>query len=99
MVAAKAYLDQLADSDVLLERQCETTTGCNNEATAMVWCDHHAQGCDYTGFRCDVHLNLLHLETVRESEAIRRNGLMFCDRCGAALDSWRVSDHFRWVRL
>lgn len=78
---------------------CETTTGCDVAATALVWCDHHQLGCDYTGFRCDVHLNLLHLETVREVESIRRNGLTLCDRCGARIEAGVVSDHFRWMRL
>lgn len=80
-------------------RTCETTKGCDRVATAMVWCDHHELGCDYTGLRCDVHLNLLHLETVREVEAIRRNWLTLCDSCGVRLEAGMVSDHFRWMRL
>lgn len=80
-------------------KPCETTKGCDFEATYMVWCDHHQQGCDYTGYRCDIHLNLLVQETMRQIKAIEQGWLSLCDTCGAVVESGVLPDHLRWARL
>lgn len=65
----------------------------------MVWCDHHIQGCNYTGFRCDVHRNLLVQEVQREISMIRRGWILVCDGCDQEYGGLNVSDHVRWIRL
>ena len=83
-----------------LDKPCETSlTECPNRATCAVWCDHHVQGCDYTGFRCDVHLNLLRLEVQRNVDAIHAGRECLCARCGERVAGTDISDHLRWVRL
>lgn len=85
--------------DLLEPRPCETTFGCDETATVMIWASHHVQGCEYTGFRCDVHFNLLHLETMRLSRSVASGALNFCARCGVRITSPLIADHLRWVRL
>lgn len=95
----ESEIDPLLASGASQENKCESGRGCDFPATYMVWCDHHAKGCDYTGFRCDIHFNLLHQETVRQIKSIEQGWLSLCDRCGKVINAGQVSDHLRWVRL
>lgn len=95
-------VDVLSDAMVSeeLAKPCETRFGsCDEPATHMVWCDHHISGCDYWGYRCDVHRNLLELETRRQVDAIRAGIRCFCVRCGDKVSGSNISDHFRCIRL
>jgi hypothetical protein len=65
----------------------------------VVWCDHHKQGCDYSGYRCDVHRNLLALETRRLVEHLGRGGSAMCGRCGEDITGTEMGDHLRWIPL
>lgn len=81
------------------EEPCGSTFPCDNPATFAVWVDHHKQGCDYSGYRCDVHRNLLELETRREIEAIKAGQVVRCALCFIRVTGTNMSDHFRWIRL
>lgn len=90
--------DNLTEFEV--SKRCETTVvDCPNEAAWAVWCDHHAQGCDYSGFRCDLHFNVLMLETHRLVERLRRDWDTFCANCGAVMSNPSVEAHTRGIRL
>lgn len=81
-------------------KPCESRWAkCDHPATYMVWCDHHIQGCDYTGYRCDVHRNLLELESRRQIDAIRAGLNCVCAMCNAVVLGTNLSDHFRWMKL
>ena len=89
-----------AESSGDMAHPCESRwSDCNLPATYMVWCDHHIQGCDYTGFRCDIHRNLLELESRRQVDAIRAGIHCVCAVCAAVVDGTELSDHFRWIKL
>lgn len=94
------HVSELLDSSSVMEsKPCESSFDCDNEASYMVWCDHHVRGCNYTGYRCDIHFNLLYQETVRLMDRIDSGWLSLCDKCGSVLEAGDVSDHLRWVRL
>jgi hypothetical protein len=65
----------------------------------MVWCSHHIQGCDYSGYRCDIHKNMLALDWHRQIEAIRMGLARFCVNCNENVVGDELSDHFRWIPL
>lgn len=98
-MATDTQIDPMVVAEVSEAKACESGVGCQFEASYMVWCDHHKKGCDYTGYRCDIHFNLLYQETVRQMKAIDQGWLSLCDRCGKVVISGQVSDHLRWVRL
>lgn len=100
-VSVQAIECQLeARDDGELAKPCESRwTKCDYPATYMVWCDHHIQGCDYTGYRCDVHRNLLELESRRQLDAIRAGIHCVCFVCDAVVVGTNLSDHFRWMKL
>ncbi len=81
------------------DEPCGSTFPCDNPATCAVWVDHHKQGCDYNGYRCDVHRNLLELETRREVDAIKAGKKVRCAQCFEPVTGTNISDHFRWIRL
>lgn len=96
--------DTMCESSVLdgvrEAKPCESSKQCDFEATYMVWCDHHKKGCDYTGYRCDIHFNLLHQETVRQMRAVDTGWLSLCASCGKVIPPGRpISEYLRWVRL
>ena len=83
-----------------LDKPCESTYGeCEHPATFLIWCDHHVQGCDYSGYRCDVHRNLLELESRRQVNAIKSGIRCVCAKCNSTVTGDSLSDHFRWIRL
>lgn len=96
-------IDSLAESvlaeQLSEENMCEWRNGCQWPATYMVWCDHHRKGCDYTGYRCDLHFNMLYRETLRMMQSIKSQWLSLCRTCGLMVEAGEVSDHLRWVRL
>lgn len=97
MTSAQSVCDSELSAE--LERVCETTDQCDAPATFMVWCDHHVLGCDYTGYRCDIHRNLLELETRREVDRINRGQKYECFNCNTPIKGGALSDHFRYLRL
>lgn len=95
-------IDYQIDSSVSeeLAKPCESKFArCDYPATFMVWCDHHIQGCDYWGYRCDVHRNLLELESRRQVDAIRSGLRCVCAKCNEVVVGEKLSDHFRWIRI
>lgn len=92
-------LQSVPSSEVIESHACETSFPCDLQATVMVWCDHHIKGCDYTGFRCDVHFNLLYQETLRQIDSIRQGWLSICANCALVMEDGPISDHLRWIRL
>lgn len=82
---------------------CETPSGCDKPATSMVWVSHHSIGCGYTGYRCDIHLNLLYrevvVETTRLSRAIEEGRRVMCMWCQEIVEDTACEDHLRWFRL
>lgn len=98
MLSEVSAADDLIYEGMSAERMCERDL-CDREATCLVWCDHHRKGCDYTGFRCDVHFNLLYLDTVRQMDAISKGWLSLCKKCGGIIPLGVLSDHLRWARL
>lgn len=84
-------------------KPCENPDGCDSQATVMIWCDHHFEGCDYTGFRCQIHLNLLVAETIRQlkwAERKERAGnRVICGKCKQTVRIGILSEHLRWVTL
>ncbi len=81
---------------------CETpSTECPNMATWHIWCSHHQQGCDMYGYRCDIHFNLLLLETKRLVAFLKFGDLVLCAECGKRIpnDQQKVSDHLRGIRI
>ena len=93
--------ESISDSELCAESDqvCETTSQCDSPATFMVWCDHHVLGCNYTGYRCDIHRNLLELETRREVDRINMGQKSECFHCGIRIKGGSLSDHFRYLRL
>lgn len=86
-------------TDGLDSKPCESSFKCDREAAYMVWCDHHVKGCDYTGFRCEVHFNLLFQETLRQIKSIKDGWLSICASCDTVVEAGIVADHLRWIRL
>jgi len=83
-----------------LSKPCESSyIKCENPATFMIWCDHHIQGCDYSGYRCNIHRNLLELESRRQIDAIRSGIKCVCAKCDEVVVGDHLSDHFRWIPL
>lgn len=81
-------------------KPCETIlTKCDNPATCAVWCDHHGLSCDYSGFRCDIHRNLLQREIQRQVDAVNAGLKLRCMNCNENLTGGTVTEHFRWVRI
>lgn len=81
-------------------KPCETPiVRCEEPATAAVWTDHHAQGCDYSGFRCEQHRINLEEEVKRHLKQINSGIKLRCLRCGQTTPGGELSEHFRWVRL
>lgn len=82
-------------------KPCESIYGCDFEATTMMWCDHTRLGCDYTGYRCDIHRNLMILETVRCIDLMKRNPekVFICVECRQRITAGSLTDHLRWVRI
>lgn len=89
---------ELSLNDVIEAKPCESGD-CDRQAAVMVWCDHHVKGCDYTGFRCEIHFNLLLLDTVRQMKSIADDWLSLCASCGQVVEAGILSDHLRWARL
>ena len=86
--------------DLELDKPCESTfRKCEYPATFMVWCDHHIQGCDYSGYRCHLHRNLLELESRRQVDAIKAGIKCVCAKCHSQVLGENLSDHFRWIKL
>lgn len=94
--------DIQSDSIANLEfaKPCETTIRkCDLQATHAVWCDHHGQGCDYSGFRCDVHTQFLREEIQDQVDAANAGFYVQCLSCGARMGGGLLSEHFRCVKL
>lgn len=82
---------------------CEAPQECSEPAAAMVWVSHHIRGCNYTGYRCAIHLNLLTREVLTEMQRLERSlslghGVV-CLWCGDFVESSSREDHLRWFRL
>lgn len=90
-------------SELFADEKCEYYDGCDSPATHMIWIAHHALGCDVTGFRCVIHLNLLKIEMSRIVQWIdynkRRERLVACGTCRNYLESNELSDYLRWAAL
>lgn len=100
MVKSSTTADIFADIDDQFAKPCETPDGdCTFPATCVVWCDHHSLGCDYSGFRCDIHRNMLLLETRRMVEHLRKGGEAMCGRCSEWIVGNNMEDHVRWMPL
>lgn len=91
--------DRLTGDLPKIGQVCNTPRGCDNPADVMVWCDHHFCGCDYTGYRCRIHLNILVLETKRQLDAMRKAWLNYCARCKDIVQPGELEDHLRWIPL
>ena len=65
----------------------------------MVWCSHHMLGCDYSGYRCDIHKNMLASDWHRQLDAMRMGFILRCLSCKERLNGDELSDHFRWIPL
>lgn len=99
MTVTDVSSDELCGTDVLEAKPCESDMGCSDQATVMVWCDHHRRGCDYTGFRCDKHFQMLYAEAVSQMEKMQDSWLSLCATCFGVVEVGVLSDHLRWVRL
>lgn len=93
--------DIALDSIELLEfeRACETPDNCDSPATFLVWCDHHIQGCEYQGYRCEVHRNMLESETRKLIIALKSGQEYMCGTCEKKITGTNLSDHLKWIRL
>ena len=79
---------------------CESTFDvCVEPATFMVWSSHHIQGCEYSGYRCDIHKNMLILDWQRKIDAMRRGIVLRCLNCCESVNGYELSDHFRCLPL
>lgn len=89
--------------EMFSDQVCEYFDGCGESATHMIWVAHHALGCDATGFRCQIHLNLLKMEMAKIVQWIKfnesRDRLVACAVCRHYLDSGELSDYLRWAAL
>lgn len=93
-----------ADFDVIDDVEFQKPCGvpgedCENVATFAIWCDHHTLGCDYSGFRCEIHRNMLTLAIRRMVDYLARGGSAICGRCGEVIVGNRIEDHYRWIPL
>lgn len=90
------------DSIAALEfsKPCGTTvTKCEITATYAIWVDHHRIACDYSGFRCEMHRNLLEREIKWQVDAVNSGMKLSCGNCQKQMVGGTVSEHFRWVKL
>lgn len=92
----KNLLENLEDFE--FDRLCESSD-CEFVADYLVWISHHRKGCNYTGYRCVIHRNLLILQTVRHCAPLRAGNTGYCGKCGAIVTDYRIEDHLRWVKL
>lgn len=72
---------------------------CGESASWAIWTRHNVQGCDYSGFRCAIHYNILVLETQRMIRRIEHGWVMRCVRCGDRQMSVKLTDYLRGIRL
>lgn len=99
-LAIKSQAVNVFDSVVDPFQSCESVHECYSPATSLVWVDHHRLGCDYTGYRCDIHLNLLMREAMVEMARVMRcGGVAFCVQCEKQKFVGALTDHVRSFRI
>ena len=86
-------------TDLDFDRRCEKPGGCDVPASYAIWCDHHSQGCPYWSYRCDIHRNMLLLETSRLVDHLVKGGTAYCGRCDEVITGTKIEDHFRAMPL
>lgn len=97
MIMTSDDTDQLEDYEFRVP--CENVWMCNRVATHVVWLDHHALDCPYTGFRCKKCLNYLIAQTEGACKMLSEGTGLRCGRCGAPFLSDTPSDHLRWSTI